>query len=83
MVTIKKAQFAGINCKIYYFSNGITSLHYGHPLLDPTRQEEKNCKKTDTFIQEKKFKFLKKEAKVVSKCERKCILRSIFSQPLT
>ena len=63
-ITIKKAQFSGINCKIYYFSNGITSLPYGHPLLEPLRQEKKNYKKIHTFIQEKKFEFSKKRLKL-------------------
>ena len=41
MVSIKKAQFAGINDKRYYFSDGICSLPYGHPLLNHIRDQKK------------------------------------------
>ena len=41
MVSIAKVQFAGINDKRYYCSDGITSLPYGHFLLAELRDKKK------------------------------------------
>ena len=40
MVTIKKSQFVSLNDKRYYFSDGITSLPYGHILLNKLREKK-------------------------------------------
>ena len=33
MKSVGKARFVNLNDKQYYFSDGIVSLHFGHPLL--------------------------------------------------
>ena len=33
MVSVNKAQFAGLNDKRYYFSDGMVAFPYGHTLL--------------------------------------------------
>lgn len=45
MVSIKKSQFTGLSDKKYYFSDGITSLPYGHLLLEPISEKKKNLRK--------------------------------------
>ena len=40
MILIKKTQFAGLNNKIFYFLNGISSLLFGHHLFENVRQEK-------------------------------------------
>ena len=44
IVTIKKSKFAGLIDKRFYFSDGICSLPYGHPLLNDIRNKKKKCK---------------------------------------
>ena len=40
MKGVSKAQFAKLNDKIFYFSNGIISVPYGHPSLENMRKEK-------------------------------------------
>ena len=72
-----------MNDKRYYFSDGITSFPYGHPLLELLREKKKTFKEIQKHIHENKFDFLKDESAVIGKCERIHILRSILSQPFT
>ena len=37
MKSVKKAQFAGLNAKRFYFHDGVVSLPFGHILLKKTR----------------------------------------------
>ena len=83
MVTIKKSQFVSLNDKRYYFSDGITSLPYGHILLNKLREKKKKYKQFHKYIQEFKYEFLKEETKVANKCKIILILRSTLSQPFT
>ena len=41
MQSISKSQFAGLNSKRFYFSDGIVSLPFGHPLLEDLRKDKK------------------------------------------
>ena len=51
MVSIRKAQFAGLNDKRYYFSDGITSFPYGHFLLAELRSQKKEHKEIHKEVQ--------------------------------
>ena len=42
MKTISKCKFARINDERYYFSDGIVSLAFGHPLLEKVRKYKNN-----------------------------------------
>ena len=53
ITSVSKVQFASLNNKRYYFSDGIVSLPYGHPLLSKICQIKKSCPKIHTVI--KKF----------------------------
>ena len=80
MTSSNKVKFAQINDKRYYFSDGIVSLPFGHPLLDNVRKYKKTFKDIKSVIEEEKDNFLKEENDAVAKNERLRILRSIFSQ---
>ena len=82
MKTIRKYKFASINDKRYYFSDGIVSLPFGHPLLDKVRTFKKQLTKIHTQIEQNKDTILKYENEAVMQNERLRILRCIFSQPL-
>ena len=83
MTTINKVQFASLNNKGYYFSDGIVSLLFGHPPLSELRDYKKSLPKIHMVIKEEKDKLLQLENKIVNNNERLRILRSIFSQPIT
>ena len=83
MTSVNKVQFAILNNKIYYFSDGIVSLPFGHPALNKVREYKKSLPKIHTVIQKEKNKILNGENAVVNNNERLRILRSIFSQPIT
>ena len=70
MTSVNKVQFARLNDKRYYFSDGIVSLPLGHPSLSKVTEYKKSLPKIHTVIQKEKNKILR-------------ILRSIFSQPIT
>ena len=80
MLAVNKIQFGQLNYKRFYFSNGITSLPYGHFLLDQIRKEKNKYRKIHQVINEKKWEFLKQEAEVVNKIDRICILFQIFNE---
>ena len=83
MTSVNKVQFARLNDKRYYFSDGIVSLPFGHPSLNKVREYKKSLPKIHTVIQKEKNKILNGENAVVNNNERLRILRSIFSQPIT
>ena len=83
MTSVNKVQFARLNNKRYYFSDGIVSLPFGHPSLSKVRECKKSLPKIHTVIQKEKNKILNGESAVVNNNERLRILRSIFSQPIT
>ena len=63
MVSVNKAQFAGLNDKRFYFHNGIVSLLSGNFLLNKVREQtEKYKTETQHQIHDKKYDFLKEEA---------------------
>ena len=79
IVSVNKAQFAGLNDKRFHFHNGIVSLPFRHFLLNKVR-EQKEKYKTEIQHQthDEKYDFLKEEAAAVRQCERLRVLRSIF-----
>ena len=83
MTSVNKVQFARLNDKRYYFSDGIVSLPFGHPSLNKVREYKKSLPKIHTVIQKEKDEILKGENAVVNNNERLRILRSILSQPTT
>ena len=82
MKTISKWKFARLNDKRYYFSDGIVSLPFGHPLLTKVREYKKQLTKIHEQIEKEKEPILKYENEAVMQNERLKILRCIFSQPL-
>ena len=83
MTTVNKVQFASLNDKRYYFSDGIVSLPFGHPSLSELRDYKKFLPKIHIVIIEEKDKLIQLENKIVNNNERLRILRSIFSQLIT
>ena len=83
MTSINKVQFARLNDKRYYFSDGIVSFPFGHPSLNKVREYKKSLPKIHTVIQKEKNKILNGENAVVNNNERLRTLQSIFSQPIT
>ena len=83
MTSVNKVQFASLNDKRYYFSDGIVSLPFGHPSLNEVRDYKKSLSKIHAVIANEKDKILLLENEVVNDNERLRILRSIFSQPIT
>ena len=57
MKSISKVQFGQLNDERFYFSNGITSLPYGHPSLEKVRQQKNKYCHTHKVIQTKKMSF--------------------------
>ena len=83
ITSINKVQFASLNNKRYYFSDGIVLLPFGHLSLSELRVYKKSLPKIHTVIKEEKDKLLQLEYKIVNNSERLKILCSIFSQPIT
>ena len=82
MKTVAKVKFARLNDKRYYFSDGIISLPFGHPLLTKVREYKKQLTKIHEQIEKEKETILKYENEAVVKNERLRTLRCILSQPL-
>ena len=80
MQSIQKVQFGQLNDKRFYFSNGLTSLAFGHPHLESCRRQKNKYRNIHQVIQSKKHHFLEKEAEVENKTERLNILNQIFHQ---
>ena len=53
MKSVSKVQFGRLNNKRYYFYNGIISLPFGHPMLDPLRKEKQKYSTIHRKIEEK------------------------------
>ena len=83
ITTINNVQFASLNDKRYYFSDGIVSLPFGHLSLSELRDYKKSLAKVHTVIKKEKDKLLQLENKLVNNKERLRILSSIFSQQIT
>ena len=81
MASVSKVQFANLNDRQYYFSDGIVSLPFAHPLLSDLPELKKSYPKIHTVIEKEKKKLLKMENQAVAKNKR--ILRSISAQPMT
>ena len=79
MTSVNKVQFASLNDKRYYFSDGVVSLPFGHPSLSIIREYKKSLPKIHTVIQQEKNKILKMENEIVNKNERLSVLRNILS----
>ena len=54
MKSVGKAQFVNLNDKQYYFSDGIVSLHFGHPLLSDLCELKRIFPKIHTIIEKGK-----------------------------
>ena len=80
MKSVSQVQFGQLNDKRFYFSNGITSLPYGHPSLEKVREQENKYCSIHKIIQSKKDDFLKEEIKVIENNPRLDILNQIFNQ---
>ena len=80
MASVNRKQFARLNDKRYYLTDGVTSLPYGHFLLAEISEHKKQYKKRHKDIMKIKDYFMREEHKACSKCERIRILRSILSQ---
>ena len=80
MKSVSKIQFGQLNDKRFYFSNGILSLPYGHPLLEKVRKQKDKCHDIHKVIQTKKDQFLKEEIKGIENIPRLNILNQIFNQ---
>ena len=81
MTSSNKVKFAQLNDKRYYFSDGIVSLPFGHPLLNNIRNYKKTFVDIKDVIEDEKEKLLKDENDVIRNHERLSILRRIYSQP--
>ena len=80
MTSVNKVKFAQLNDKRYYFSDGIVSLPFGHPLLDKIREYKLNLQDIKSKIKDEKEKLLKDENEAVNSHERLNVLRTIYSQ---
>ena len=83
MTSVCRKQFASLNDKRYYLTDGVTSLTYGHFLFAEIREEKKQYKKIHEEIMQIKDKLMRDEHKACSKCETLRVLRSILSQSPT
>ena len=81
MTSSNKVKFAQLNDKRYYFSDGIVSLPFGHPILSEIRKYKKNFNDIKSVIEDEKEKLLKDENEAISNHERLAVLRTIYSQP--
>ena len=78
-----KTQFAALNDKRYYLTDGITSLPYGHFLLADLDKKKENYKKIQNELFKIKDELIREECTAIKKCERIRVLRSILYQILT
>ena len=84
MTTMKKCQFAKVNDKRYYFSDGIVFLPFGHPYLSGVRKyKNESAEKLEDFFVSNKFEILRLKNNAILKNERLHVLRSILLQPIT
>ena len=83
LTTINRTQFAGLNDKQYYFTDGSTSLPYRHFLLAEINEKKKQYKKIQNVLFKIKDDLIREECKAVNKCERLRVIRSILNQAPT
>ena len=83
LVFVNRKQFAGLNDKRYYLTDGVTSLPYCHFLLSELRDKKKQYKEIHQVIINIKDDLIREESKISAKCERLQVLKSILSQPPT
>ena len=81
-ISVNKSQFAELNDKRYYFSEGIGPFSHGYPLLLSLQQEKNEFKEkiNNEIVKVIKFDMLKEKCAIISECERLQILRSILLQ---
>ena len=80
LTTINNTQFAGLNDKRYYLTDGSTCLPYGHFLLAELNEKKKQYKKIQNVLFKIKDDLIREECKAIKKCERIWVLRSILNQ---
>ena len=80
LTTINKTQFAGLNDKRYYLTDGSISMPYGHFLLAELNEKKKKYKKIQSVLFKIKDDLIRDECKAIKKCERIRVLRSILGQ---
>ena len=59
MTNVGTVQFANLNDKQFYFSDGLVSLPFGHPLLSDLHELRKSYPKIHTVIEKEKKKTIK------------------------
>ena len=79
LTEVNRTQFAGLNEKRYYLTDGVTSLPYGHFLLAEL-DEKKSYKKIQNVLFKIKDELIRDECKAIKKCERIRVLRSMLKQ---
>ena len=80
LTAINRTQFAGLNDKRYYLTDGSTSLPYGHFLLAELNEKKKKYKTIQNILFKIKDDLIREECKAIKKCERIRVLRSILNQ---
>ena len=80
LTTINKTQFAGLNDKRYYLTDGSTSMPYGHFLLAELNEKKKKYKKIQNVLFKIKDDLIREDCKAIKKCEKIRVLRSILGQ---
>ena len=83
LTSVNRTQFAGLNDKRYYLSDGITSLPYGHFLMSEMREKKKQYTRIQNVIMKIKDELIREESKIFAKNERLRVLKSVLSQPPT
>ena len=83
LVSVNRKQFAGLNDKRYYLTDGVTSLPCGNFLLSELRDKKKQYKEIHKVIIKIKDDLIREESKISPKCERLRVLKSILYQPPT
>ena len=74
-----KTQFAGLNDKRYYLTDGVTSLPYGHFLLAEI-DAKKKYEKIQNVLFKIKDELIRDECKAIKKCEGIRVLIRILGQ---
>ena len=54
MTNVGTVQFANLNDKQFYFSDGLVALPFGHPLLSDLHELRKSYPKIHTVMEKKK-----------------------------
>ena len=80
LTAINRTQFAGLNDKRYYLTDGSTSLPYGYFLLPELNEKKKKYKKIQNILFKIKDDLIRGGCKAIKKCERIRVLRSILNQ---